>query len=62
MNLTFIEATLMNLQPLEILEVLKLDQDSELLTEALADYIEENQDDIKEQLIEDGIISEGDDD
>jgi hypothetical protein len=62
MNLTYIEATLQNLQPLEILEALKLDQDSSVLVESLADYIEENQDDIKEQLIEDGIISEGDDD
>jgi hypothetical protein len=60
MNLTYIEATLQNLQPLEILEALKLDQDSSVLVESLADYIEENQDDIKKQLIEDGVISEGD--
>lgn len=58
MNLTYIESILKNLQSLDILEVTQLEGDAEMLVEALADFIEENMDDISAQLIANGHMEE----
>lgn len=60
MNLTYIENILKQLQPLDVLEVTGLDGDAELLVESLADFIEDNMDDIRDQLIANGHMEEDD--
>ena len=56
MTLPDIEAVLKKLTPEEVLDTCDMGIDSETLVEALADYIEENQEMILENLEANGVI------
>lgn len=53
-----VKEILLNLTPLDVIDVCGLEDDVERLVSALEDYIEDNMEDIELRLIESSLLSE----